>query len=73
MQPVGARRLYKELANDVDNYNKLVDILSGMQQAEKIKSIHIDGKQDMYLIWVRKNLGKRNSLIWTSLTAEEIG
>lgn len=71
--PVGARRLYKELANDVDNYNKLVDILSGMQQAEKIKSIHIDGKQGYVPNMGKKESWKEELIDMDFLTAEEIG
>ena len=72
-QPVGARRLYKELANDVDNYNKLVDILQGMQQAEKIKSIHIGGNQGYVPNVGKRETWKEELIDMDFLTAEEIG
>jgi len=71
--PVGIRMLFKQLANEVDNYNHLVETLEGMIQSEKIKSIHIDKKQGYVPNVGIKQEWKEGLINLNFLTTEEIG
>lgn len=70
-QPVSANRLFKELANEVDNKPQLIDILFNMQQAEKIKSLTLNGKQGFVPNYGVQKEWKEGLLDKSFLTAEE--
>lgn len=70
-EPVSAKKLFKELSNDVDNYSQLTDILVNMQTAEKIKSYTIGGKQGFLPFQTVKQEWKEELLDRSFLTPEE--